>query len=66
MSRKHPWDFKNRREQHKYMVDLEQCLKYNWRHMRHDTVHNKRRWREAEYLHGKDWVIKARANGWIK
>lgn len=48
------------------MVDLEQCLKYNWRHMCHDTVHNKRRWREAEYLHGKDWIHKARANGWVK
>ncbi len=66
MSRKHLWDFKNRRQQHKYMVDLEQCLKYNWRHGRHDTVHTKRRWRKVDYLRGREWIKKARANGWIK
>lgn len=66
MSRKHPWDFKNRREQHKYMVNLEQYCKHNFRHMRHDAVHSKRRWRKAEYIRGRDWIVKARLNGWIK
>lgn len=66
MSRKHPWDFKNRREQHKHLVNFEQCYKYALRHMHHGTAHTKERWRKAEYIRGRDWIIKARLNGLIK
>ena len=54
MSRKHPWDFKNRREQHKYLVDFKKDNKYILRHMHHDTVHTKERWRKADYLHDRE------------
>lgn len=66
MSRKHPWDFKNRREQHKVLVDFEKSCKHILRHMHNSTVHTKERWRKAEYIRGRDWIIKARLNGWIK
>lgn len=65
MSRKHPWDFKNRRQQHKYMVDLEQCLKFGFRHIPNVTKHSKERWREVENYHNKEWALKQQDNKWV-
>lgn len=65
MSRKHPWDFKNRREQHKYLVDLEQCCKFSFRHIPNITKHSKKRWREVENYHNREWALKQQDNKWI-
>lgn len=66
MSRKHPWNFKNRREQHKYMVETEKADKRGRHDCYNETTHTKERWRKAEYIRERDWLIKARLNGWIK
>lgn len=69
MSRKHPWDFKNRREQHKALVEVERCHKQYCKayyKAYHETKHTKEGWRKVDYLRCRDWFIKARVNGWVK
>ena len=66
MSRKHSWDFKNRHQQHKALVEVEKCYKQYWRNAYHETKHTKKGWRKVDYLRGREWIKKARANGWIK
>ena len=62
MARKHFWDFKNRRQQHKEMVDLEQCLKFGFRQIPNVTRHSKERWRKVEGFHNREWALKQRDN----
>ena len=66
MSRKHPWDFKNRRQQHKALAEVEKWHKQCWRNAYHETKHTKEGWRTVDYLRGGEWIKKARANGWVK
>lgn len=65
MSRQRFWEFKNRRQQHKFIVAQEQYFKFNLRHMRNVTRHSKKRWRKAEDFYNREWVLKQRANKWI-
>lgn len=65
MSRKHPWDFKNRRQQHKALVEVEKSDKQYWRNAYHETKHSKERWRKATFMRTGAWVKKARKKGLI-
>lgn len=65
MSRKHPWDFKNRREQHKYLVEVEKFNKQYWRKAYRETKHTKERWRKATFMRTSAWIKKAREQGLI-
>lgn len=65
MARNYLWDFKNRREQHKYLVELEECLKFGFRHTPNITKHSKERWRKVYNVHNKGWSLKRGTGDWI-
>ena len=62
MIRKHGLEFKNRRQQHKLLVDAEWCIKQTERHGVHVTKHSKKRWRKVENFHNKERALEQRAN----
>ena len=47
MSRKHFWEFKNRRQQHRYLVYEEECLKFNVRHQS-QAIKRTKRWQQVD------------------
>lgn len=65
MSRKHFWEFKNRRQQHRFLVAREQCFKFNLRHMSNPTKHSKDRWRKVENYYNREWVLEQQDNKWV-
>ena len=65
MARNYLWEFKNRREQHKYLVEFEECLKFGFRHTPNITKHSKERWRKAYNVHNKGWSLKRGTADWV-
>lgn len=57
MSRKYFWEFKNRRQQHRYLVSEEECLKFNIRHQSRNWL-----WRWLFKMPSKDECFKQLEN----
>ena len=64
MSRKHFWAFKNRRQQHRYLVYEEECLKFNVRHQS-KVIKRVKRWRQLDGYFRRERKVKQRNNKWI-
>lgn len=64
MSRKHFWEFKNRRQQHRYLVYEEECLKFNVRHQS-KAIKRVKRWRQLDGYLCREQKAKQRDNKWI-
>ena len=64
MSRKHFWEFKNRRQQHRYLVYKEECLKFNVRHQP-KAIKCAKRWRRIDNYYHREWKVKQQGNKWI-
>lgn len=64
MSRKHFWEFKNRRQQHRCLVSEEECVKFNIRHQS-KAIKRTKRWRQVEGYFHREWKVKQRDNKWI-
>lgn len=64
MSRKHFWEFKNRRQQHRYLVYGEECLKFNVRHQS-KAIKRTKRWRQVDRYFCRERALSQRDNKWI-
>ena len=60
-SRKHFWEFKNRRQQHRYLVYEEECLKFNVRHQS-KAIKRTKRWRQVDGYFRRERKVKQRNN----
>lgn len=66
MARNYLWEFKNRREQHKYLVRFERCMKLCFRQTPNPTKYSKERRRTVYNIrHNKGWSLKRGTADWI-
>lgn len=64
MSRKHLWEFKNRRQQHKFLVDAGWCVKQTERHRVHATKHSKKRVHNIAWYYARERALEQQDNKW--
>lgn len=64
MARSYLWEFKNRRQQHRYLVYEEECLKFNVRHQS-KAIKRTKRWRQVDSYFRREWKVKQQGNKWI-
>lgn len=66
MARSYLWEFKNRREQHKYLVRFERNAKFCLRQTHNFTKHSKERHRTIYNIrHNRGWSLKRGTADWV-
>lgn len=65
MARCYLWEFKNRREQHKYLVRLERNAKLCLRQTHNLTKHSKKRLRNIAWCYIRERALEQQSNKWI-
>lgn len=65
MARNYLWEFKNRREQHKYLVRFERNTKFCLRQTHNLTKHSKKRLHNIAWYYARERALEQQDNKWI-